>query len=317
MTMAMTFGIYSLNTSQVVAAENSSDPYRLQVEEYVEEMKLSPEDNMVFYEKLMNSEHVNEPFIICHVGDEQQDKVYYYPVSDDEGTIQLMVEAIIIDEVAECNISDNLVDVINSVDYINNEVVVYQYEDAIYVETPKMLLNVLQYYNNSEISLSNSVDSMWNVSFEEKQNAIEVAKENMVEFSPINISKDNSHSEMKMGGDLTLSNPMGQYNYGMCWASCVATVHNYLRSTIITGFEVCTRMGIGYDDGATIYDEQDALALYNIAYDSLRLDSLTWRELKDNIDASKPIIANGMLTTEIGHAVVIYGTVEIIRVTAM
>lgn len=302
----MLLGAWGMNSKQVMASNAGDDLYKQQVEKYVAEMQQKPEDNKIFAQKLINAEVVNEPFIIYHVGKKQQDKVYYYPISDENGAIQFMVEAIIMNGVAECNLSDNLVELINLVDY-KNGMIVYKDEGTIYVETPTTSLNAYYYYNVPQERMLYSEESKWDADYTEKKAVIEKAETNMVEYSPIKIDNETTYSNMRIGGDLSLTNPMGQYGYGMCWASCVATVHNYLRSTIITGFEVCTRMGIGYDEGASIYDEQDALAIYNIDYDSLRWSALTWSQLKENIDAEKPIIANGALTEEIGHAVTIYG----------
>ena len=307
LTVAFLLCMSSMDLGNVLAADATNDSYISQVEDYVELLKQAPGDNMVFSQNLIEAETVNVPFIIYRVGEKQQDKIYYYPISDDNGVIQFMVEAIIIDDVAECNITDNLVDLMNLVDYENEQVVVYWYNNSIYIETPSVSLNAFYYYNEPKARQLYSEKSGWDVTFEEKRLAIEEAERNMVEFSPISLTDTEDIRNMKMGGDLALSNPMGQYNYGMCWASCVATVHNYLRSTIITGYEVCTRMGIGYNDGGTIYDEQDALALYNISYDSARLSTLTWNQLTGNIDASKPIIINGISASNIAHAVTIYG----------
>lgn len=306
-TFVIIFGIYGVNLEHVMAAENGNDPYKPQVEKYIEEMKQMPEDNIVFSENLEKTVKVNEPFIIYHVGENQQDKIYYYPVSDEAGVVQLMVEAVIIDGIAECNISDNLVDLINLIDYENNEVLVYRHENSIFVETISKSLNAFYYYNQPEERLLYSDESGWDATFEEKRLAIEESEKNMVEFSPVSIDNSDELLKFKMGGNLVLYNPMGQYGYEMCWASSVATVHNYLMNTVITGFEVCTRMGIGYDGGGTIYDEQDALALYNISYNSPRNSALTWSQLTKNIDTSKPIIVNGITTGDIGHAVTIYG----------
>lgn len=297
--------IGNLFPQTVFAANEKNAIYKLQVEKYLAEMKQVPENNLVFATKLEKAEKVKEPFVIYHVGEDQQDKVYYYPITDNDGVIQLMVEAIIIDDVAECNLSDNLVDLMNQIDYEEEDIIVYRQDNCIFVETPSESLNAYYFYNEPKQRLMYTVESEWNTTFEEKKATIENATDNMTEFEPI--GDIDEFLNIRMGGSLSLTNPMGQYGYGMCWASSVATVHNYLTNTVITGFEVCNRMGIGYDAGGTIYDEQDALAKYNITYNSIRGSALTWSQLTGNIDASKPIIANGSSSGTIGHAVTIYG----------
>lgn len=110
----------------------------------------------------------------------------------------------------------------------------------------------------------------------------------LVICEPCQWSDEMEMAEMKMYGTLELYEPQGQYSFGICWASTVATVYNYLSTSVISGVQVCNRMGISLNEGGTIYDEQDALALYNI-------------------DLEKPIIANGFTVYEVGHAVTIYG----------
>lgn len=83
----------------------------------------------------------------------------------------------------------------------------------------------------------------------------------------------------------------------------------FKKTSAVTPFEVCNRMGIGYDKGGTIYNEQDALSKYGVKYGKIRNSMLEWSVLTKNIDNKHPIIANlkcndGVLQN---HAVTIYG----------
>lgn len=72
---------------------------------------------------------------------------------------------------------------------------------------------------------------------------------------------------------------MGQYGYDMCWASAAATVINYKKTITVTPYEICNRLGIGYDDAGNIYDEQEALSLYGVSYGKIRFSMLGWDEI--------------------------------------
>lgn len=296
----------SFITVNAKETDEAKELYTSQVNDYVRDIKQTFEFNYIFSERVDKGEEVGTPFIIYLYGTNKQDKIYYYPVSDADGTIQFVVEAVVIDGVAECNISDNLVDALNYVEYGKDGALVYQYDNLMYIETADYVLNVCNYYNPDTES-TYFKESKWGDPFEEKCNVIHEAEKNMVEYTPYVPDNIDELLDTKMYGDLSLSNPMGQYKYNMCWASSVATIHNYLLSSVVTGYEVCTRMGIGYNDGGTIFDEQDALALYNITYNSIRNSALTWDQLSGNINVSKPIIANGIPTSGLPHAVTIYG----------
>ena len=46
----------------------------------------------------------------------------------------------------------------------------------------------------------------------------------------------------------------------------------------------CDVMNIDYDAGGSIYDKQNALIKYGIFYSKLRNRTLSWTEIKKNID---------------------------------
>lgn len=248
-----------------------------------------------------------------NVGEHQQDKVYYYPLSDEQEKIVLVVEAIIIDGKVICNLSDDLVELLNVVQYKNEDTLIYHYEGNVYAETPEKTINAYYVYVEPDENKACLEMPDWDIPYEEKKSIVNEAEKNMIEFSKPKFESEEELLVTKMYGKLTLSHPKGQYGYAMCWASTVATIHNYYISSVVTGFEICTRMGIGYNAGGNIYDEQDALALYNITYDRIRSSALTWDELKENIDEEKPFIINGVaasssnLSSYVGHAVTGYG----------
>lgn len=94
----------------------------------------------------------------------------------------------------------------------------------------------------------------------------------------------------------------------MCWAAAAATVINYETTSAVTPFEICNYMGIPYDRGGSIYDEQSALSKYGVSYNKIRNDMLTWDEVVNNIKKKHLIIANLKCNdgTLPAHAVTIY-----------
>ncbi len=102
-----------------------------------------------------------------------------------------------------------------------------------------------------------------------------------------------------------ITNFLLQGNYGLCWACTVGTIANYKTGRNLTGKNVADMMGIGYNDGGTIYDMQNALSRYGLSY-SVRTSKPTFAQVKSNIDTDKPF---GMCLTASNarHAITGYG----------
>lgn len=102
-----------------------------------------------------------------------------------------------------------------------------------------------------------------------------------------------------------ITNFLRQGNYGICWACTVGTIVNYKTGSNLTGFDVADRMNIGYDDGATIYEIQEALGVYGLSYRVLT-SKPSFAQVKSNIDNDKPF---GMCLSayNAGHAITGYG----------
>lgn len=316
--VAFVLCISLLGTSMnVMARTNSSkkktDNSELIAREYVmesfDEIISSLLENETFKSRVTDKSTfiLGEAYIVYRADMECQDKVFYFPIVDKwTEKIVYLIETIGVDGTYVCNTLDGIVEVLNEVDYLNNECIVYYVEENMYVETPSKIINVCEFYNeeNDSTYCSCIEDEFFGNSFKEKKNAVYYRKNELVDYQK---HEGKNNAEKKLYGSLTLVKPQGQYAYGMCWAAAVATVHNYFEYSVITGFEVCTRMGIGYDTGGTIYDMQDALALYNITYNKVRKRILTWDELTNNIDKGYPIIIGGYSSVNVGHAVTIYG----------
>ncbi|MBQ8325520.1 MAG: hypothetical protein IJX86_00485 [Lachnospiraceae bacterium] len=79
------------------------------------------------------------------------------------------------------------------------------------------------------------------------------------------------------------------------------------RTVIVTGFDVCNRVGIAYNSGGTIYDAQDGLAYYNLYYNNILARRMSWDDLVDNIDNGYRVFLGATTMSGGGHAAVIYG----------
>ncbi|MCM1309014.1 MAG: C39 family peptidase, partial [Butyrivibrio sp.] len=107
---------------------------------------------------------------------------------------------------------------------------------------------------------------------------------------------------------VVLRNKRSQYNYGMCWACVVATIVNTLNWTSYTGYDVCNRMGIGFDEGAEVDEIKTAFSYYGVDYKKTT-SKLPWNSVVKNIDAGYPIamIMDPYPSGQIGHSVTLYG----------
>lgn len=247
-----------------------------------------------------------KPFII-YLFAEKQDEIYYVPVVyNPTQTIVAIVGLINTSKGFTFDIQDSYVSFLNKIDYMNTDAIVYEYGNSLYFETPTTVVKS----NNEEtmpVLLDADAVEFINGSFEDRLSEVIAKPETFVVNSPQSVTEEQL-KEIRLKGDLTLYHPMGQYSYNMCWASTVATIVNYLNSAVVTGYEVCNRMGKGYNDGGTIYDMQDALSKYNIKYSKIRNSMLTWKELVSNIDNKKPIAIGASTSNGASwHATTVYG----------
>lgn len=251
---------------------------------------------------------IGDPYIVFRPN-EIQDEVYYYPIiNKNEGRILFIVGIIGTENGYTYEINDNMVNDLNKADYVNGNCVIYKYGDGIYVENRKE-----EIFNGSyKDVVANQEDiTFGNLSFENKVSKINEKVKELKKASPKIWKSEEELLESKLKGSLSLRIPMGQYGYNMCWASSVATIVNYIQTyQTVTPFDVCNRMGIGFNTGGNVYDVNSALNAYNVYYGMIRSSSLGWYELKDNINGNKPIClgaSNQNNPYAPNHAVTIYG----------
>lgn len=266
----------------------------------------------------VNALYIGEPYLVYHAELNAQNNVFYFPIIDESiHQVVYLIEAIGYDGQYACNTLDSMVDLLNDINYIDNECIAYYINGDVYFETEFNVINSTDYYNDdfgiAKPYMLNSEDMAFkNESFYEKQTKVNTRINNLFDLDTNANLDEESLLNKKMGGLLTLPHAMGQYGYNICWASSVATVHNYFYTSVVNGFEVCTRMGIDYNAGGNVYEIQDALWLYGVNYNYLRLSALTWDQLKQNIDSASPIIASGANSAyAMGHTVTVSGYLEV------
>lgn len=241
------------------------------------------------------------PYIVYNF-QQSQDEVYYYPVMVRNNQIICIVGIIGLEDGYTFEVKDDMVDILNDMDYHNKDAVFYIIDNALHIETEDGRYTE-DLSTEDILKLSDEERIFYYASFMEKK------KKMFDKISYFTPHIDNAHGNLnaQMGRTISLYNKQVQYGYNMCWAAASATVINTLKHKIVTAFEICNRVGIGYDDGGTILDVQDALNYYGVKYNYLRQDKyLYWENIIDNIDSGYPLVLQ--LTSAYGnHAVTLYG----------
>lgn len=250
---------------------------------------------------------IADPYIYYLPGRDIQDEVYYFPVYDNKtGEILFNVNVAGLGDKYTHGLSSDLAYALNEADYLSVPCVIYTYGGGVYVENAN---GKICGGDSSKDSMPSREETAFrNLAFSDKAMLMLERAANLKKAMPIVWESEDENLNAIMMALLTLRTPMGQYGYNMCWASTVATIANYLRyPTIITGYDVCNRLSIGYNSGGNAYNIQDGLWIYGIDY-TLRSRYLTWNELTSNIDSAYPIAAGGFPSgSSIGHSVTIYG----------
>ena len=256
---------------------------------------------------------LGKPYIVYNFN-EYQDEVYYYPLTAD-GKIEAVLGIIGTDwgYTYEISYDCGLIELLDEMDYLNNGCIFYTVDGELYYESengvsaePAVSFACLteQMPDADELAFAA-------MSFEEKQQKI---TDKLASFKYVDTQSfdENEPDNMKYGAmkTITLRKPQSQYSYNMCWACAVATIVNTLNWTSYTGYDVCNRMGIGFDTGAEAEQMKTALSYYGVNYKKTN-DALGWDEIKQNIDAGYPIamcMVPYYANPEIkGHSITLYG----------
>lgn len=254
---------------------------------------------------------LGNPYIV-YIFSEYQDEVYYYPLIADGG-IAAVLGVIGTDwgYTYEISYDYGLIDLLDEMDYLNNDCIFYTVDGELYYESENgvsdepaipVLYSAEQMPDADELAFAA-------MSFEEKRRSV-IDKIDSFRYVDTKSIDGNEADNMKYGAmkAITLRNKRSQYNYGMCWACVVATIVNTLNWTTYTGYDVCNRMGIGFDTGAQIDEIKTALSYYGVDYKKTA-SKLPWNSVVKNIDAGYPItmIMDPYPSGSIGHSVTLYG----------
>ena len=293
MFLTSTVNVFAVATSNYYENATNESVILKGVTERLENIK----ENAIEYKELFcdyNEEftyYIGDPYIMYQVEAETQDEVIYYPIVCEElNKVEFTVDVARICDDYTYNLSGGYVEILNEIGYVDNDMISYVYNGIVFFETEYRCIDSYDFYVEGKVDEAPA----WDIPFKNKIEQIENVKFN-------SCNKPDSFSGIEENaryyGSLTLKNPRGQYSYGMCWACSVATVYNYLKTTPITGFDVCNAMGIGY---------------YGINYSHIRNSSLTYSQIQSNINNSKPFIINGLYngTSGSGHAVTGYGYIS-------
>ena len=249
------------------------------------------------------------PYIVYNPMLESQDEIIYFPLYDEsKDKIVFLLTAVNIEGEFHCGALDNSVDLLNDIDYRNSECICFVTDNGdIVYETPYRSVSSFEFYNGKEIIKGNiNSDAFFSLTFNEKSFLVNNRINELKPFEKTFLDVEDVLNQ-KMHGILSLNNPQGQYGYGMCWATSAATIHNKIYSSVVTGFDICNHLGIGYNDGGTVYNEQDALWYYGIYYNYILQNGPSWSQVKNNIDNSNLFILNGYGYYQNHHAVTVYG----------
>lgn len=252
---------------------------------------------------------LGEPYIIYNF-EEYQDEIYYYPlIADGKTEFLLAVIGTDMGYTHELSMGGEMIYLLNELNYPDNECLFYVIDGRLCYETGNGETNNLNL--SAVYSMDSSLDGeellFATKSFEEKQRII---SDKISAFKPVTHVQMNREKldNIRFGKIIQLRSPQRQYSTNMCWACVVATIVNTLNWTYYTGYDICNRMGIGFYSGGDIEDMKLALSYYGVNYKRTD-DSISWEDMKKNIDAGYPVAVLTVDTAEYkkAHTVTLMG----------
>lgn len=271
----------------------------------------------------LNAATLGNPFVIYNTDTDTQDAIYYFPIIAQQKVIIIM-NVINTTRGWSLSLSQDMVDELNDIGYAN-----HPQNYIFYIENEKVIAE--QSTNKLELlkmSLQEKGNSTKHKDFDKKSFTDKVNYiKNTMNSQFVRVDTTTSDNDGNVKDDIdgyspsfstntstskicSLYSSQGQQNYGRCWAASIATILNYLNGTSITAANVCDRMNIGYDTGASISTAMNAMASYTTpSYTNLIYSQASFSNVKTNIGAKKPMYLSTVKTSDSnsGHAVVLYG----------
>lgn len=258
---------------------------------------------------------VGKPFMIYSLSDSKQSELYYYPaINNKENKVVAMIEVYKSENKWTYSIGTEYVEYLNEINYSENQdrYIFYSSEGKIYADDGS------DFVNKYEI-ISEEAEEFKKLELSKKVKMISDRIDNP-EYEIKTQSQFYDAYKLRMGYTPTMTgttcqlyNPVGQGNYGLCWAACVATIANYRNGTNLTAMNVADAANIGYNDGGSLTDVTNSLHRYGLTDYRENIRTLTWDEIYDCImNKSKPFYMSCYYDfSQSGHAVLCLGCKEI------
>lgn len=245
---------------------------------------------------------VEQPFIIYHYN-LLENYILYFPISFKNRIIAVM-DMIYSEGKYSLGLSEEYIQYLNEINYIESPAILYCYEDNLYIENKKKQIKTN--YSCSNILTNDSKKDLqifYDFDFETKQTLIKNA---IIRRFNTNIeSSSKLFSQQKT--IIKLNKPQGQHHYGMCWAATAGTIINYENGSSISAFDICNKMGKTYSEGGNLYDVRSALRKYGVYYNHIVAKKLSWSTVKDIIASKSLIGIGGSAYNGNGHIVTLNG----------
>ena len=285
------------------------DAQKYVAENYMALLKCQLEDDEKdFTSNQLNAIKLAEPFIVYNPTIEKQDYVIYIPLYYEKEIIYVL-DLSCFDNQYCLGISQEYVDWLNTVKHIQNPVVVFNYDNYIYMENQFIQQKTDIRYANETLNeeKEQTSNNFFNSSYKTKTKKI-CDRMKKLYIANRHLYKQN----IKYMSSINLKSPQGQYGYGMCWASTAATIINHENKTSKTGFDICNQLGLGYNSGGSITDIKNALKKNGVYYNTIVKKVISWDEIKDIISSNHLAAIGGSSDSGKGHAATLcgYRTVE-------
>lgn len=256
---------------------------------------------------------LGEPFYIFSETSEKQEQIYYFPILNSEDEFIYTLTVICTNSNCQLSLNNEMTEQLNDIDYYNLDYIFYRSGENVIAES----IDMKQYISGYEYE--SLFDSL---TFEEKHTIYMEAADSLC-FVDVNsdcldddfLTVDGYTPEFDIEQFQTnetevrckLYNAQGQGSYGLCWAASVATTVNYIKGKNITPQNVANLLGIGYNDGGDIDDDEKALQHYEVYYRATK-NTLSFDKIRKNISQKKPIIMScKTFDYSSGHAVTLVG----------
>ena len=253
---------------------------------------------------------------------------YYFPVLDKEDIVLMICVTKTNDEFS-ASISTDLSAQLNELrlqlnDSDSSQYIVYTSGGALFADKEGKSVKLADTY-----IASHSKDNFSEKTYKDKLNDIENQYNNELITTNIyeqnsDISESSNSIKYSYTPTVTITNYtdytdgmlntsavglVSQENHNMCWAACVANTVRYLQgNTTLTAYNVCDKMGIGYDSaGADLGQTYQALASYNVMNYYTKGYQISFANVTTNINNKYPVImgatssAGGHMTSLIGY----------------